>query len=167
MEKNEFTEQMRVWLEAMLKTKLSDSYATLEVITPTAVLSKLANEYLKSMPNYSSWDFRPDVVAIVLNKKTNEKQLILLNRSLSALSLKEIGEISCYARLTNAPMAFLASTRGLSSEVNILLLDDAIRNRVLKLRSGEDIIIFAWNEKSGAINPNSIIPLHAKDFLIG
>lgn len=167
MEKNDFTERMRQWLESFLKRRLASTHDVLEVLAPTSSLSKLNNEHIKGFQNYSSWDFKPDILGIVQDKKTSQKEIVLLNRSTSALSLKEIGEINCYARLTKASLVFLTSTRGLSSEVNILLLDDDIRKRVLQLNSGGEITIFAWDEGTDSINQNSIVPFTKKDFLLG
>lgn len=166
MEKNDFTERMGQWLESFLKRRLASTHAVLEVLAPTSSLAKLNNEHIKELQNYSSWDFKPDILGIIQDKKTNQKEIVLLNRSTSALSLKEIGEINCYARLTKASLVFLASTRGLSSEVNILLLDDDIRKRVLQLNDGGEITIFAWDEGSDSINQNSIVPFAKKDFLL-
>ncbi len=167
MEKNDFTERMRQWLESFLKRRLALTHDVLEVLAPTSSLSKLNNEHIKGLQNYSSWDFKPDILGIIQDKKTNQKEIVLLNRSTSALSLKEIGEINCYARLTKASLVFLTSTRGLSSEVNILLLDDDIRKRVLQLNGGGEITIFAWDEGTDSINQNSIVPFTKKDFLLG
>jgi len=166
MEKNDFTEKMRQWLESFLKRKLASTHTVLEVLAPTSSLAKLNNEHIKGLQNYSSWDFKPDVFGIIQDKTTKQKEVVLLNRSTSALSLKEIGEINCYARLTKSTFVFLASTRGLSSEVNILLLDDDIRKRILQLNGGGEITIFAWDEKSDSINQNSIVPFNKKDFLL-
>lgn len=166
MEKKDFTEKLKNWLEDFLGRKFGSAYDILEVIIPTSNLSKLNDEYIKSFQNYSSWDFKPDVFAIIRNKETHQSEIVLLNRSISALSLKEIGEINCYARLTKAKYSFLASTRGLSSEVNILLLDDNIRERVMQLNGGQEIIIFAWDEKMDSINTNSVIPFEKRALLL-
>ncbi len=164
MDKLTFTKALRDWLEEFLKRKYSSTHDILEIIIPETSLSKLNNDHIKQLPNYSSWEFKPDVLGILKEKSSGKLELVLLNRSTSALSLKEIGEINCYARLTGSFLAFVSSLNGVSNEVNILLLEDTIRNRVLKYDNNA-VIVFGWDEKNNRINKDSIIPFEKKDFL--
>jgi hypothetical protein len=54
---------------------------------------------------------------------------------------------------------------GVSNEVNILLLEDAIRDRVLKY-GDKSIIVFGWDEKNDRLNSDSVIPFSKKDFIV-
>jgi len=165
MEKQDLSIKISAWLKIFLLAKFGKTHDILEVLIPESNLSKLPNEYIKSCQNYSVWEFTPDVLGILKNKKTNQIELILANRSTSALSLKEIGEIYTYSKLVNSPLSFLISLNGTSNEVSILLLEDSIRKRLLN-RGNNEIIIFSWNEKNNGIDYNSIIPLNKKDFLL-
>ncbi len=149
------------WFKTFLRDKIND-YEVVDVIVPSSNLSKLNNAVIKSMPNYSSWDFKSDIVAIILNKKTKLHRLVLLNCSISALSLKEIGEINLYAKLADAEFAFLVSSRGLSSEVNLLLLENDVCNRLLNYSDDKSVTIFAWDEMASKVNIDSIMPLEKK-----
>ncbi len=166
MNKNAFSEVLKKWMNDFLKSRASDVFEEIEVLIPKSHLSKLNNEHLKSIPNCSSWDFKPDVLGILKNKKTGEIKLALLNRSISTLSLKEVGEINLYSRLVDAEFAFLVSTRGTSSETNLLLLENEIQERLLNYSGDKKIMIFSWQE-DGIIDPKSIIPLDSKEFLLG
>ncbi len=165
MKKEKFTEIIKDWLERFLINKFGNSW-DVDVIIPQSFISKLNNNLIKSIANYSSWDFKPDVLGILSNKKNKQVRLVFLNRSTSALSLKEFGEINLYAKLADAELAFLASTNGLSNEVSILLLDNNIQDRLLKFSEKKRIIIFSWDSKKSTINPNSIMPLEEKNLLI-
>ena len=165
MDKHIFTETLKDWLDEFLKSHISDTFDTLETFIPQSNLAKLNNEYLKQVPNYSSWDFSPDVLSIIQNKNTKEIKLVLLNRSVSTLSLKEIGEINLYAKLVDAELAFLVSTNGSSNEVNLLLLEDSVQKRLLNYADDKRLIIFSWQE-NGGVDPKSIMPLNAKEFLL-
>jgi len=165
MDKNEFTNTLRDWLTNFLERSVSLTHDILEVIVPESSLSKINNEWIKQISNYSSWEFKPDVLAILKDKSSSKLELVILNRSTSALSLKEIGEINCYARLTGAYMALLSSLNAVSNEVSILLLEDSIRNRVLGYGENKQVIIFGWDEKNNRINTDSIIPFEQKKFL--
>lgn len=165
MDKQAFTKILRDWLEKFLTMRFSSTHDILLVEAPDTSLSKLNNEYIKQIPNYSSWEFKPDILGILKEKTSGKLELVLLNRSTSALSLKEIGEINCYGKLTGAFLALVASLNGVSNEVNILLLENSIRDRVLKYDDGKSIIVLGWDEKNNRINKDSIIPFEKKDFL--
>lgn len=165
MDKQKFTEVMRQWLTKFLTKHYSSTHEIVSVEIPETSLSKINNEYIKQIPNYSSWEFKPDVLGILKERKSGKINLVLLNRSTSALSLKEIGEINCYSRLTDAFLALIVSLNGVSNEVNILLLEDSIRDRVLNYSNTKSIIVFGWDEKNNKINKDSIIPFKQKEFL--
>jgi len=165
MDKNQFTQKLQIWLTKFLIRKFGDNYEIVDVIVPEGHLSKINNELIKSMPNYSTWDFKPDLLGIIKNKNSREIKLVFVNQSTSALSLKEIGELHCYARLANAELALLASTMGISSEVNILLLENDIRKRLLNYEDSKNIIVFSWDKQSDNVDPNSIMPLEEREYL--
>lgn len=165
MDKNEFTKKLQSWFATFLTRKFGDSYEIIDVIIPDVYLSKLNNELIKSLPNYSIWDFKPDILGILKNKDSKEINLVFVNRSTSALSLKEIGELQCYARLVNAKLALLVSLSGVSNEVNILLLENDIRRRLLNYGDDQNIIIFSWDIQSDGVDYNSVMPLEKRDYL--
>ncbi len=166
MDKNDLDQKIAKWLKNFLTKKLSPSHELLEVIIPESNLSKLADGNIKSRSDYSAWEFKPDVVAVLKNKSNGKIELVLVNRSLSALSLKEIGELYCYSKLVNAKLSFLVSLNGVSNEVSVLLLENEIRQRLLHYGDGNEIIIFSWNEKDDEVDANSVIPLDKKGFLL-
>jgi len=165
MEKQEFTNKLCDWLRNFLQKRFAENYEILDVFVPVTNLSKLNNDHIKQLSNYSSWDFKPDILGILKEKTSGRLELVLLNRSMSALSLKEIGEINCYARLTDAFLVFGSSLNGVSNEVSILLLEDAIRDRILKYGK-KSIIIFGWDEKNDRLNSDSVIPFSRKDYVV-
>lgn len=166
MDKNIFTNKLKNWLDNFLNIKFSETHEVVSVLIPETSLAKMNNEAIKQMANYSTWEFKPDVLGILKNKKNSRLELVLLNRSTSALSLKELGEMNCYAKLTGALLALVASTNGVSNEVNILLLEDKIRQRVLSYGEGQDIIVIGWDEKNDQISEDSVIPFSKKDFIV-
>lgn len=166
MEKQEFTEKIAKWLELFLSKKFAESHDVLEVIIPESNLSKIQNGSIKLCQNYSAWEFKPDVFGILKNKKTGEIELVLVNRSTSSISLKEIGELYSYSKLANSKLSLLFSVNGVSNEVGILLLDNEIKKRLLNYGDGKEIVILSWDETKNNINPNSIIPFERKSLFI-
>lgn len=166
MDKQTLTESLKVWLEKFLKEKFSSYYEIETVLVPETGISKMNNDSIKKLPNYSAFEFHPDILGILREKQTGRLELVLLNRSLSALSLKELGEMNCYARLTGAFLAMVVSLNGVSNEVSILLIEDSIRNRVLNYAENKSLIVFGWDENKNTINPNSIIPINQKNLLL-
>lgn len=56
MDKNQFSKILRIWLENFLKKKVLLTHEILEVIIPETAISKLNNEHIKQIANYSSWE---------------------------------------------------------------------------------------------------------------
>lgn len=160
MNKSQFTDIMQCWLEKYLKAKYRASYHVSTVI-PTSNISKLPNRDIKdNVKNYSSLEFYPDILGILKHKTlTNKVEMVFLNRSLTSISLKEIGEIQCYCRIAEPLEAFIVSPKGLPQEINMLLLDDVISTSLLKYNSSKFINVFTWDDKKNAIEPRSIFPL--------
>ena len=164
MDKNKLTKVLTTWLPNFISKSFGFEYEVLEVINPIQQLARLNNSYIKSMPNYSSWEFKPDVVGILRRKSDSTIKLVFINRTTSGISLKEIGELHCYANLAKVDFAFLVSTSGVSNEVNILLVDKSIRSRVLGYEDGKSICLFSWNEDSAGVNKNSILPIEMRNY---
>jgi len=162
MDKQELTKKTAEWL----KDFLSKKYDVLDVLIPESNLSKIRNEYIKSCKDYSSWEFKPDVLGIVKNRDNGEIELVLLNRSVSSISLKEIGELYCYSKLVNSKMSFLLSLNGVSNEVGILLLDTDAKKRLLNYGDGKEIVILSWDLKKNGVNYDSVIPFEKKSLFI-
>jgi hypothetical protein len=166
MEKQEFTEKIAKWLKSFLSEKFTETHDILEVIVPDSNLSKIQNGSIKLCQGYSAWEFKPDIFAILKNKKTDEIELILANRSTGSISLKEIGELYCYSRLADSKMSLLFSINGVSNEVGILLLDESIKKRLLNYGDGKEIIILSWDKNKDDIKYNSVIPFEKKSLFL-
>ena len=160
MEKNAFTKIMASWLEQHLKAQYG-AENNVKVLIPTSNISKVPDPDIKKhIPNYSSLDFAPDVLGILTNKKSPEKiELVFLNRSVSAISLKEIGEMQCYCRLANPAEAFIASTKGVPREIAVLLFDSNICHSLLSYHNNKSITLFTWDEAKNDIDQLSIYPI--------
>lgn len=157
MTKAELTKKLRIWLKSYIENNLSDKYQLLEVIVPSTPLAKLNNDNIKSFENYSAWEFTPDICAILKNKVTDELKLYLVNRHTSSLSLRDVGEAFVYARLSNPLSYLIISTKGVSNEVNILLVDDDIRNRLLMIPNGSDLKILTYDEIKDIVDTTKVI----------
>lgn len=150
------------WLEMFLIEKYSKDF-DIEVIIPISNISKLPNQKIKSIDNYHLFDFKPDVLGILTNNKTKNVELVLLNRSTSAISLKEIGEVNIYSILSNPLHSFIVSPKGLPTEVNTLLLNKKIEDSLLNYKNGKEIIILKLLENK-AIDNKNIFPRSFKDY---
>jgi len=152
---------MKVWLENHLHDDYSNEY-NIQVIIPDSNLSKIAIKSIKSIDGYNSFDFKPDVLGILSDKHTGKTELVFLNRSVSAISLKEIGELFFYSKLAQPIQSFIVSSKGLPNEVNLLLLNEDIEKRLLQYSNNGTIIIFRWDVESDSIDPKSIFPLNER-----
>lgn len=156
--KPEFVDLMKEWMERYLRKTYSGEY-DIEVIVPSSNISKLQIEAIKKVENYSSFEFSPDILGVLRNKKTKEIKLAFMNRSISAISLKEIGELHCYSKLANPIFSCIVSPKGLPNEVNLLLLNKDIELKLLKYSENKFINIFRWDETTNNVDKKSIFPL--------
>lgn len=164
-EKDKLTNELKIWLENFLKKKYAVEY-DIKVIIPESNLSKLAIPEIKHVEDYSSLEFKPDILGILLNKSTKNIELVFLNRSTSAISLKEIGEMHCYSKLAKPKISFLVSSKGLPDEVNLLLLNEDIEDSLLTYDTNKKIFVFKYNIESSCMDKNSIFPINKKEFLL-
>lgn len=163
MDKSQLSKALINWLPEFINKHYKNEYEVLEMHEAPPMLSKLNSNYIKSLPNYSSWEFSPDVLGVLRNKSDSTIALALINRTVSGLSLKEIGELHCYAKLAKANFAFLVSTAGVSNEVNILLVDKPIRDRLLNFAGDKTITIFTWDEDINSVDKNSVLPIEMRN----
>ena len=162
--KPEYTAIVRDWLDKYLKEKYSGE-CEVSVIVPDTDLSRLAIEPIKKVPNYSTFEFAPDVLGIMIHKNTREPKLVFLNRSVNAISLKEIGEMYCYCKLADPFLAFIVSPKGLPNEVNLLLLNKNIENKLLSYSTGKSIVLFRLDEKTKKVDELSVYPVNKRKLL--
>ncbi|MBU0894665.1 MAG: hypothetical protein KKB88_04440 [Nanoarchaeota archaeon] len=160
--KQAYTIIAKEWLENFLKEKYSKDFS-IEVILPKSNISKLSDQKIKSVENYTLFDFKPDVLGILTNKKTKKVELVLLNRSTSAISVKEIGEINVYSLILTPLHSFIVSPKGLPTEVNTLLLNESIEDSLLNYNKEKEIIILKLLE-NGKIDNKNIFPRRFKNY---
>lgn len=158
--KDQYTENIKKWLENFLIKDYSKNYS-IEVIIPNGDLSKISNNSLKKVQNYSLLDFSPDILGVLTSKKDEEVKLVLINRSISPISVKEIGEMNIYSNIINPEAAFVISLKGLPNEVNSLLLNDNICSSLLKYHNKEIIILKI--DENGKVDNKSTFPRKLKD----
>ena len=166
IDKIKFEQILLNWFRNYLTAKYGNDY-TINVIIPQSSISRISDADIKNVQNYSFFDFTPNILGILKNKNIpNNIELAFLNRSISPISLKEIGEMQSYCRLANPMAAFLVSTKGLPQEINKLLFDDKISADLLLYSVDKNITIFSWNEQSNAPAPQSVFPLNLKERII-
>ena len=158
MTKSQFTEILARWLFEFLNKNYSIEYE-IEVIIPDGNLSKNPNQTIKKMDAYASFEFHPDILGLLTSKTNGKVESVLLNRSISAISLKEIGEMNCYSKILHSKHSFLASLKGLPDEVNLILLNNDVSDKVLKISERNTIHIFKWDEKKSEIDQITLFPI--------
>lgn len=162
--KQEFEKNLALWLSKYLENKYSDEF-NIEVIKPETYLSKLSNEKIKKVDSYTSFDFKPDLLGVLENKNSKKVELVLLNRSVSAVSLKDIGEINLYSKVVGAKESFVASLKGFPEEVNLILLNQHLENKLLNYDDKKFICLFRFDIKNNQIDKKAFFPLsRKKDF---
>lgn len=157
MNKNELTKKLTDWLIIYIKRNYSSNYDLQNILTPETTLSKINNNDIKSMTNYSAWEFTPDIIAILKDKTNGTLSTLMVNRFTSSISLRDIGEAYVYSKLSKPLRYFVISTKGVSNEVNILLVEDTTRNRLLNVDENCEIFLGSYDENTNDVDDHSII----------
>ncbi len=161
MDKVKYTLFLEEWLRAFLNRKYPKN--KIEIIAPNSNISKIQQNSIKNIKNYSLMDFSPDIIGIIKPNKNEEIRIVLLNRSVSPISVKEIGEMNLYSKIMKPELSLIASLKGLPNEVNGLLLNSDIEKSLLDYSDSKSIIVFRLNEK-GIIDKKTIFPRRFKNF---
>jgi hypothetical protein len=160
-DKQEFENAAKKWLEQFLVKTVAEKQ-TVNVLAPKSNISKLAIGAIKKIDGYSFMEFKPDILGILEGKEKTD--LVFLNRSISSLSLKEIGELQCYSRLAKPLFSFLTSPKGLASEVALLLLNKETQKSLLCYDDNKFIITFKLDPNNSTIETTSVYPLEMRHF---
>lgn len=160
--KVQLTNILTEWLHEYLEKKYSKSHS-IEVFQPKSNISKIANSKIKKLDGYSSFEFKPDILGLLEDIETKEISLILLNRSISSISLREIGEMYCYCKLANPEFAFIVSLKGVAEEIQLLLLNKNMEKSILNYTNDNSIILARWNTNNDNLDQDSIFPLKFRE----
>ena len=106
MDKDELSRRIKDWLTHFFNDNYKDTYSLLDVIIDPTVLSRINNKHIKSLANHSSWEFSPDILGIIENKLNKDIGIVFINRTVSSISLKEIGELFLYSKLAKVEFSF-------------------------------------------------------------
>jgi len=161
MDKAKYTLFLERWLKDFLNKKYPRN--KIEIIAPKSNISKISNDSIKGIKDYSLMDFSPDIMGIIKPNKNEKIKLVLLNRSVSPISVKEIGEMNLYSKIMEPELSLIVSLKGLPNEVNSLLLNSDTEKSLLDYSDSKRIIIFRLNEK-GLIDKKTIFPRKFKNF---
>lgn len=165
MDKEQLTESIATWLKEFLDQKFGAQYDEIEVIKPTRNLNLLTDSSIRSISGSNAWEFKPEIIAI-LTKNSGSPDIVLVNRSTSSISLKEIGEMNCYAQLAIPMLAMVISPKAASSEVNGILLDNHMRERILNFGGRYLLSVVGWDEDNNMPLADSISPIEMESFFL-
>lgn len=158
--KEELTNIANLWLKQFLVKNYSDKYNIITEICETSI-SKNPRDEIKRYKNYACFNFQPDVIGILEDKKTKEIELILLNRSFSSISLREIGTLYCYAKLANAKMSILFSAKGAANEVNLMLLNKKKEKKLLNYLGDRSLQLVQIKSSGAELSDNFFFPINS------
>jgi hypothetical protein len=111
---------------------------------------------ISSRPGSGIWRFTPNAIAW---DARGHSRLVLMNYSSAAISLKDIGELYCFATIVKPDIALLFSPKGVSNEVRLQLVDDDVANRLMLTKEGIPLAIGEWSVEHNAIIYESLLPI--------
>jgi len=160
MNKLEFEKVVEKWIEKFVE---SNPKLSLEEIFKKKNISKESHPVLNNMTQSKNCDFICDYIALVKHD-THGYQLILINRFVKSIGIKDIGEMLVYAKIANPLYAFLISVNGHSTEINTILVNQSIAKPLFQYDADKHIILFALGSE---IKKESVLPVHMRGFFLG
>lgn len=154
------------WLSSFLSDYYGNSVDEFRIYENPTTLSKLSDDALKRVEGYTNFDFAPDILGVV-ELVDGTVELILVNRTSSAISLKEIGEIHLYSKVVKPRFAMIVSSKGLPSEVQLILFNADMQQRLLYYDNERSPIMLFKMESNSSINELSIFPAESREILLG
>lgn len=157
MNKAEYTKHVEKWVINFI-SKQQD----LELIKlfKGQNLSKLNDRDLCDIGKVSKCDFTCDFICLV-RKYDGSKDLILVNRYISSVGLRAIGEMLVYTQISTPFLSLIISDKGHSSEINNVLLNDKISEKLF----GKDKNIYLFCLRND-VDINSILPINNRTALL-
>ena len=161
--KLELTKLIKNWLEEFLVKKYGNEY-TIYVGVPERALNLLNNKDLKKIKNISFFNFKPDLIGVLKHKTNNSIELVIINRELKSIGLRELGELQCYCRLSNPLLAMWISLQGLAGPIDKLINHNK-KQGILEYDK-KKIIILRWDSFKKEIDKYSISPVEYREFIL-
>ena len=148
METKKYAYEQRIlsWINSEDFRKYIDQNFELMAEIPDSFLSKLTNEKMKAIQNRAAFQFKPDILIFATSKRDKHTELIFINREISPINLRELGEIKIYSEIAKPMISFIISPNGPSNEVNLLLLRSEIQKKLLEYGDGKKIHIILLPE---------------------
>ena len=156
MLEEELYEPMRLWLESYVK----DKYKQYDVVAIDAHAERLDRVLSKEnviIEMANGVDIQIDVLAIA--KKGNDIKIFFIEAKKTKLTLRDLGQLWAYCKLTNPDEAFLFSSSGLGSLNK--LINSFRREDLLDFGDGKKIkkmIVGEWDLRTNAPNMRSLVP---------
>ena len=162
--KIEFSNIIKNWLHKFLINKYGKEYEIIYVDFPERTLDLLNNHEIKKVRNISFFTFKPDLIGILKNKKNDNVELVIVNRELKSIGLRELGEMQCYCRLSKPLLAIWFSLQGLAGPIDRLVNHNK-KEEILEY-DNKKIIILRWDDFKKQIDKFSITPIEYRDFIL-
>lgn len=157
MNKAQFETHVETWLLDFCTTQKDFNFLKLY---KGINLAKANDEELHKIPIIPACDFICDF-SILIELKDGKKDLILVNRYAKSVGLRSIGEMLVYCKIATPFLAFIISSKGHSSEINNILVNDKI-SKDLFCYNDKFIQMFCLGKN---IEKNSILPLFGRNAL--
>ena len=162
--KQEFGKIIKDWLEKFLVNKYGKDYDIISIDFPARTLNLLNNNEIKKVKNISFFSFKPDLVGILKNKRSGSVELVIINRELRSIGLRELGEMQCYCRLAKPFLAMWFSLQGLAGPIDRLINHNK-KEGILEYND-KKIIILRWDNFKKQIDKFSITPVEYRNFIL-
>jgi hypothetical protein len=157
----ELIEESANWFENYVKRTAGNATSTFDLLVPsrTQDLFRIEHPALQQHPTSHLWRFKPSALVIETNTETSHSYFHVLVVVSDSISLKDVGELNCYARIAKAKTGCLISSKGISNEVRLVQAELSVRNRLFVPHEGGKLFLVQWDEDKKSAITDSVIPI--------
>lgn len=157
MPSKDIIEQYGAWYLSYLMDRDTDNPATFELFFPSQDLCESEIEPIMDNNKSHLWRFRPS--ALVVEKALPTPRFHVVLATSNAISLKDVGELNCYARIMDASSGCIISPKGISNEVRLVQAESSVRDRLFRPSLSSTLFLIQWSLSRGSVIPETVIPI--------
>lgn len=150
------------WFKDRIAARRSEEGLVFELILPKNDLYLDEHQAIQSVDSSHLWRFKPSALVIELDQNAEKVDFHVLVATSSAIALKDVGELNCYARIMNAKSGCLVSPKGISNEVRLVQAEKSIRNRLFRPSETCELFLIEWNLEAKTVIHDSVIPIETE-----
>lgn len=149
-------EPVRGWWERFLQERHKRSQVSVYDTSKTVLYRFVQGHHLEaSFPDYLTYEVEVDITGVIITR--GKAKLALVECKLRPITLRDVGQMLGYSKVTRPLYSLIISPRGLSDSL-IRLLKNFQRFDVLDYGNGQRIRLATWSPQRQETLSESLLP---------